>query len=36
MAPEPRVLKVRKEDITALCQVLTEFQEQFVNATLSF
>jgi len=29
--PEPRVLKVRKEDIIALCQVITEFQDQFTN-----
>jgi hypothetical protein len=26
---EPRVLKVSKDDINALCQVITEFQEQF-------
>jgi hypothetical protein len=26
---EPRVLRVRKEDISALCQVISEFQEQF-------
>jgi hypothetical protein len=26
--PEVRVLKVSKEDIKALCQVITEFQEQ--------
>jgi hypothetical protein len=29
--PEPRVLKVRKEDIAALCQVISEFQEQFIG-----
>lgn len=28
---EPRVLKVSKDDINALCQVITEFQEQFVG-----
>jgi hypothetical protein len=28
---EPRVLKVRKEDIDALCQVIREFQEQFIQ-----
>ena len=28
---EPRVLKVSKDDIKALCQVITEFQEQFVG-----
>jgi hypothetical protein len=28
---EPRVLKVRKEDIQALCQVIQEFQEQFIQ-----
>jgi hypothetical protein len=28
-APEVRVLKVSKADIAALCQVITEFQEQF-------
>lgn len=27
--PEVRVLKVSKEDVMALCQVITEFQEQF-------
>jgi hypothetical protein len=27
--PEVRVLKVSKEDINALCQVISEFQEQF-------
>jgi seryl-tRNA(Sec) selenium transferase len=26
--PEPRVLRVSKEDITALAQVIKEFQEQ--------
>lgn len=29
--PEVRVLKVSKEDIKALCQVITEFQEQFIS-----
>jgi hypothetical protein len=29
--PKIRVLKVSKEDINALCQVITEFQEQFVG-----
>ena len=29
--PEVRVLKVSKEDIKALCQVITEFQEQFTG-----
>jgi hypothetical protein len=29
--PKVRVLKVSKEDIAALCQVITEFQEQFDN-----
>ena len=29
--PEPRVLKVRKEDIAALSQVISEFQEQFIG-----
>jgi hypothetical protein len=28
---EPRVLKVSKEDIKALSQVIMEFQEQFMN-----
>jgi len=28
---EPRILKVRKEDVQALCQVISEFQEQFIN-----
>jgi hypothetical protein len=27
--PEPRVLKVSKDDFKALCQVITEFTEQF-------
>jgi hypothetical protein len=27
-APEPRVIKVSPADIQALCQVITEFQEQ--------
>jgi len=27
--PEPRILRVSKEDISALCQVISEFQEQF-------
>jgi hypothetical protein len=27
--PEVRVLKVSKADVKALCQVITEFQEQF-------
>lgn len=31
LPPEPRVLKVRKEDLAALCQVISEFQEQFVG-----
>jgi hypothetical protein len=31
LPPEPRVLKVRKEDIAALCQVIAEFQEQFIG-----
>ena len=30
-ASEPRVLRVRKEDIAALCQVISEFQSQFIN-----
>jgi hypothetical protein len=29
--PEVRLLKVSKEDIKALCQVITEFQEQFIG-----
>lgn len=29
--PEVRILKVSKADIKALCQVITEFQEQFVG-----
>jgi hypothetical protein len=29
--PEVRVLRVSKEDVKALCQVITEFQEQFSN-----
>jgi len=29
--PKIRVLKVSKDDIKALCQVITEFQEQFVG-----
>jgi hypothetical protein len=29
--PELRILKVSKEDITALCQVISEFQEQFTG-----
>jgi len=28
---EPRILRVSNEDIQALCQVITEFKEQFVN-----
>jgi hypothetical protein len=28
---EPRILKVSKEDIKQLCQVISEFQEQFVG-----
>ena len=28
--PEVRILRVSKEDIKQLCQVVTEFQEQFV------
>ena len=28
---QPRILRVSKEDIKALCQVITEFQEQFVG-----
>jgi hypothetical protein len=29
--PEVRLLKVSKEDIKALCQVIIEFQEQFLD-----
>ena len=29
--PEVRVLKVSKADVKALCQVITEFQEQFIG-----
>ena len=29
--PEVRVLKVSKDDIKALCQVIAEFQEQFTG-----
>lgn len=29
--PEVRVLKVSKEDVKALCQVIAEFQEQFIG-----
>jgi hypothetical protein len=29
--PEVRILKVSKADINTLCQVIAEFQEQFVN-----
>jgi hypothetical protein len=29
--PEVRILKVSKEDIKQLCQVITEFQEQFIG-----
>jgi hypothetical protein len=28
---EPRLLKVSKEDLAALCQVINEFKEQFIN-----
>jgi hypothetical protein len=28
---EPRVLKVSKEDLASLCQVISEFQEQFTG-----
>jgi replicative superfamily II helicase len=28
---EPRILRVRKEDVAALCQVISEFQEQFLS-----
>ena len=29
--PEVRILKVSKADVKALCQVITEFQEQFTG-----
>jgi hypothetical protein len=29
--PELKILKVNKSDIKALCQVISEFQEQFIN-----
>lgn len=29
--PEVRLLKVSKADVKALCQVITEFQEQFIG-----
>lgn len=29
--PELRILKVSKEDIASLCQVISEFQEQFIG-----
>lgn len=29
--PEPKVLKVSKEDIQALCQMINEFKDQFVG-----
>ena len=28
---EPKVLRIRKEDIVSLCQVITEFQEQVIG-----
>jgi hypothetical protein len=28
---EPRILRVSKEDVQALCQVIREFKEQFVE-----
>jgi hypothetical protein len=29
--PEPKILKVRKEDVEALCQVIREFKDQFIG-----
>lgn len=29
--PEPKILKVRKEDMEALCQVIKEFKDQFIG-----
>lgn len=29
--PEPKILKVRKEDVEALCQMIREFKDQFVG-----
>jgi hypothetical protein len=29
--PEPKVLKVSKEDVEALCQMINEFKDQFVG-----
>lgn len=29
--PEPKILKVRKEDLEALCQVIKEFKDQFIG-----
>lgn len=28
---EPRILRVSKEDVAALCQVISEFQDQFLG-----
>jgi hypothetical protein len=29
--PEPKILKVRKEDVEALCQMIKEFKDQFIG-----
>jgi hypothetical protein len=29
--PEPKILKISKEDFTALCQVINEFKDQFIH-----